>query len=122
MISLERMEKMMSKILAAPFKLATTKLLSAMNELLCQDYENAFASLNKVIDLAEQAFHYTADKNLDKESFRDITKMLKMAAFAKIMKYSFDREKRVFRPYFSLEDNQKQLISAELETLGKEIQ
>ena len=112
----------MSKVLAAPYKLATTKLLSAMNELLCQDYENAFASLNKVIDFAEQAYHYTADTNLDKERFRNITKMLKMAAFAKIMKYSFDREKRVFCPYFLLEDNQKQLISAELETLGKKIQ
>ena len=77
---IEKVETMVSKVLDAPYKMASTKLLSAMNELLCQDYKRAYDTLNKVIDLAEKAFHYTAGKNLDKDSFRDITRVLRMAA------------------------------------------
>ena len=110
---------MVNKVLSAPYKMASSKLQSAMNELLCHDYKSAFDSLNKVIDLAEQAFHYTAGKNLDKDSFRDITRVLRMAAFAKILKYSFCEEKKIFQPYFLLEEKYQRLIGAELETLGR---
>ena len=116
---LERLGRMVSKILAAPYKMASDCLQSAMNELLCHDYENAFDSLNQVIHHSKQAFHYTADKNLDEESFRDITRVLKMAAFAKILKYSYDKDKKIFSPYFTLGQKQQKLISAELESLGR---
>ena len=109
---------MVSKLLTAPYKMASTKLQSAMNELLCQDYKRAYDTLNKVIDLAEKPFHYTAGKNLDKDSFRDITRVLRMAAFAKILKYSYCEGKNAFLPYFMLEEKHQKLISAELESLG----
>ena len=117
--SLERVERMVSKLLSAPYKMASSKLQSALNELLCQDYKSAFDSLNKVIDLADQAFHYTAGKHLDMDSFRDITRGLRMAAFAKILKYSYSEEKKVFQPYFLLDENHRRLISRELERLGR---
>ena len=110
---------MVSKLLSAPYKMASSKLQSALNELLCQDYRSAFDSLNKVIDLADQAFHYIAGKHLDVDSFRDITWVLRMAAFAKILKYSYCEEKKVFQPYFLLDEKHRRLISAELESLGR---
>ena len=109
---------MVSKVLAAPYKMASSKLQCAMNELLYHDYKRAYDSLTKVIDHADQAFHYTAGKTLDKEGFRDITRVLRMAAFAKILKYSYSEENTTFVPYFMLEEKQRKLISAELETLG----
>ena len=117
---LERLGRMVGKILAAPYKMANNRLHTAMNELLYQDYDSAFESLSKVIDLADKAFHHIADTNLDKESFRDITRVLKMAAFAKILKYSYDKDKKIFCPYFTLGQRQQKLISAELESLGKD--
>ena len=120
--SLERVERMVGKLLAAPYKMASSRLQSAMNELLCHDYKRAYESLDKVIDLTDEAFHCRTDNNLDKDSFRDICRLLRMAAFAKILKYSYCEEKKIFKPYFLLEENSKRLISSELETLGRKSQ
>ena len=112
---IDRIEKKVDKLLEAPMKLASRYYDDALDMLMCKQFKDAFDNLNKVIDKASEAFHYTADKKINMETFKQCIEAVTLITFATIMKNCYDHSSSCFYPYFSLDKAKKQLIANVLE-------
>ena len=67
---MERKGKKVDKLLQAPLKMAATFYDSALDMVMARKFKDAFDTLNKVIDEATRAFEYTADKDINIETYK----------------------------------------------------
>ena len=119
MAQLQIIDQKLDKILAAPLKLAVQHYQSSMREASHQRYEEAFESVGKSIDQAMKAIAYCQEGNMSRADIEKCFRAMKVLCLAKVLKYSYDKEEKVFLPYYSLTKETQSLIATELENLVK---
>ena len=113
----ESIEEKMDIILRTPLKIALDYLTSATTLLMQDIYEDAYDKLGTVEMEATRAFHYISQDEKSTGNLRECISALKLLVFSKLMRYSYDKEKKVFLPYRILKRNVKLAICEELEKL-----
>ena len=113
----ESIEEKMDIILRTPLKIALDYLTSATTLLMQDIYEDAYDKLETVEMEATRAFHYISQDEKSTGNLRECISALKLLVFSKLMRYSYDKEKKVFLPYRILKRNVKLAICEELEKL-----
>jgi len=108
------------KILAAPIKMANQHYETALREIQFGKCDQAQETLNKVIDEAMRAFHYTMENGMSVETFQECLKAIKLQVFAKVLKYSYNPDQKYFQPLNTLSGINKSMIAEELESLVKQ--
>ena len=112
---MERIEKKVDKLLQAPLKMAARFYDSALDMVMARKFKDAFDTLNKVIDEATRAFEYTADKDINIETYKECIHAVILITFSTIMKNCYDHTRQCFLPYSSQPKRTKKLIAQELE-------
>ena len=108
------------KILAAPIKMANQHYETALREIQFGKCDQAQETLDKVIDEAMRAFHYTMENGMSVETFQECLKAIKLQVFAKVLKYSYNPDQKYFQPLNTLSGINKSMIAEELESLVKQ--
>merc|ERR1712038_184231 len=118
--SLKRVEANIDKILAAPLKMATTFFKTIGTDIMTENYEDAFNSIQRLDSEATKAFYYADGSNISVNSFKECAKAAKLKMFAAILKGSYDRQEKVFLPPHKLPPNKVAQIGLELENIAKQ--
>merc|ERR1712038_998002 len=118
--SLKRVEANIDKILAAPLKIATTFFKTIGTDIMTENYEDAFNSIQRLDSEATKAFYYADGSNISVNSFKECAKAARLKMFAAILKGSYDRQEKVFLPPNKLPPNKVAQIGLELENIAKQ--
>ena len=117
---LKRVEANIDKILAAPLKIATTFFKTIGTDIMTENYEDAFNSIQRLDSEATKAFYYADGSNISVQSFKECAKAAKLKMFAAILKGSYDRQEKVFLPPHKLPPNKVAQIGLEVENIAKQ--
>ena len=118
--TVERIEKKVDKLLKEPLETALTFFNHAANEIICESFEDAHETLQKVIDNAIKGLNLVKGQNISIESFVEYLKAARLIVFSTILRYSYKKEEKVFVPYFLLSSKAQMLIAVKLEAVVKD--
>ena len=113
--SLKRIEGGLAQILEAPLRKAIDTFEFILKAAGTGNFESAYDKLEKLIDNAETAFHYTDKNELSIESYRECAKATRLLMFGHLLKESYDKTRKVFVPPYQLHPNKVTLIGQTLE-------
>ena len=113
----EKIDKKVDIILKTPFLDAVNSLESAITLMKHEMFEDAYDNLRRVEDNAKTAFNYASQNEKSKANFRASINAVKLLVFSKVLRYSYDKERKIFLPHGALKKNIKVAISEELEEL-----
>ena len=115
--SLKRIEGGLAQILEAPLRKAIDTFEFILKAASTGNFESAYDKLEKLIDNAETAFHYTDKNELSIESYRECAKATRLLMFGHLLKESYDKTRKVFVPPCQLHPNKITLIGQTLEMI-----
>ena len=101
-------------------KLASRYYDDALDMIRCRKFRDCFDNLNKIIEKASEGFHYTADKEINIETYKECIEAVTLIAAANILKNCYDHSTSCFLPYFSQDKPTRQLIGKVLERWVKD--
>ena len=117
----ENIEKKVNIVLDTPLKLAMSFVRTALNMIRVQKYKEAYDQFDKVYQESSRAFQYFVQKERSIGNFKDCVRATKLNIFSKLMRFSYDDNGCVFRPFHLLGRGAKDLIVMELEDQVKEM-
>ena len=117
--SLKRIEGGLAQILEAPLRKAIDTFEFILQAAGTGNFESAYDKLEKLIDNAETAVHYTKQNKNDFsiESYRECAKATRLLMFGHLLKESYDKAKKVFLPPDQLPTKKVTLIGQTLEMI-----
>ena len=115
--SLKRIEGGLAQILEAPLRKAIDTFEFILKAAGTGNFESAYDKLEKLIDNAETAVHYTNKNDFSIESYRECAKATRLLMFGHLLKESYDKAKTVFLPPDQLPTKKVTLIGQTLEMI-----
>ena len=115
--SLKRIEGCLAQILEAPLRKAIDTFEFILKAAGTGNFESAYDKLEKLIDNAETAVHYTNKNDFSIESYRECAKATRLLMFGHLLKESYDKAKTVFLPPDQLPTKKVTLIGQTLEMI-----
>ena len=117
----KRIEEKVNLILDTPLELSIKTLKSVINILEAGENNEALEYVKQMDNHAMQAVEYSKKGRL-KEDFEFAVIATQLQVFAKIILFSFDKEKNQFLPFSILPTKKKELIGNELQNLAQDLQ
>ena len=118
--TVDRIEKKVDKLLKEPLETAQSFFNHALTEMIHECFEEAFETLQKVIDNAIKGLNLVKGKNISIESFGEHIKAARLIAFSTILRHSYDKREKMFTPKFLLSSKAQMVIGDKLEAVVKD--
>ena len=117
--TVKRIEGKVDKILKEPLNSAKFYFDNAIIEITNKSYNDAYQTLDKVIENAMKGLGYAGDSV---ESFEECAKATRLIVFSTILRHSYDEERQCFKPIFMLSEEKQILIGEKLESMVEELE
>ena len=116
--TVKRIEGKVDRILQEPLNTAKRFFDNAIIEITNKSYNDAYQTLDRVIENAMKGLDYACDSV---ESFEECAKATKLIVFSTILRHSYDEGRRCFKPIFMLSEEKQKLIGDKLESIVEEL-
>ena len=118
--TVDRIEKKVDKLLKEPLETAQSFFNHAVTEMIHECFEEAFETLQKVIDNAIKGQNLVKGKNISLESFGEYIKAARLIVFSTILRHSYSKKEKMFVPKFLLSSKAQMVIGDKLEAVVKD--
>ena len=121
LMTVKKIEKGVDKILKTPLKTALENFDYILDAVETGNFKIAYDKISVLEEDAMKAFHYMdeQDEKISIENYKECSKAVKLQMFSKILRSSYDQDRKIFITPERLQENQVLLIGKALEKIAR---